>query len=192
MLDVKCRGLIVADWEELDVSADLARRWVARARRVAPRCAVIFSADQACFGAGLSRLLAAGADAAVERNLNQEQLAGKLRLQMARHGLEGSFLEAPGGQLRLDRRRARLFLKQSGRWKLSGPLSPKELSLLRCFLENPGFVLGRPALLGLLRSGRAGEVNPEAVDKQVEGLRRKLGRYRELITTVYGVGYKFG
>lgn len=192
MLETGHRGLVVADWEPLDASSGLARRWVARARQAAPGCAVVFSAEQSCFGASLSRLLAAGVDDAVERSLSPIRLADKLRLQAKRHGAAGLFLEAPGGQLRLDQRLAKLFIKRRGRWEEADTLSPKETALLRGFLEKPGVVLERCALLSLLRPGREHDINLETVDKHVESLRRKLGRHGELITTVYGAGYKFG
>jgi DNA-binding response OmpR family regulator len=184
-------GLIVADWEALDTAPGLARRWVAKAHKNAPGFALILAGGPACFGAALSRVLSAGADDAVERSLPEKDLAKRLLIHARRCSPQPRvLLEAPGGEVRVDRVQSKLFLKERGRWKSAGPLSAKELSLLWCFLENPGMVLARSALLDLLRPGRAHDVNAEAVDKHVEALRRKLGRRGRLIVTVYGAGYR--
>lgn len=192
LLDEGREGLLVADWEALDTAAGSARRWVAKARKAAPGFALILAGGPACFGSALSRVLAAGADDAVERALPEKDLAKRLLIHARRCSPRPrALLEAPGGKVRVDRAQAKLFLKERGRWKAAGPLSAKELSLLCCFLENPGMVLARSALLDLLRPGRAHDVNAEAVDKHVEALRRKLGRrHGRLIVTVYGAGYR--
>jgi DNA-binding response OmpR family regulator len=70
-------------------------------------------------------------------------------------------------------------------------LSPGELTLLGCFVERPGRVLGREQLLELTMGG-ADEAFDRAIDVQVSRLRQKLGeggRGHALIKTVRGVGY---
>lgn len=186
-------GLIVADWEAVDTAPGLARRWVAKARMAAPGFSLLLAGGPDCFGSSLSRMLAVGADDVLERVLAPKDLTQKLLIYARRRcwpSQEGVFLETPGGELRVNRAQAKLFLKERGRWKIAGPLSRKELILLCCFLENPGGVLSRPMLLELLRPGRAHDVNAEVVDKHVEALRRKLGRFGRLIATVYGAGYR--
>ena len=73
------------------------------------------------------------------------------------------------------------------------PLSTGEFRLLVALLERPGMVLSRDQLLDLTR-GRRTVPFDRAVDNQVSRLRRKIERdprKPELITTVWGGGYRF-
>ncbi len=73
------------------------------------------------------------------------------------------------------------------------PLSTGEFRLLVALLERPGMVLSRDQLLDLTRGRRAAPYD-RAVDNQVSRLRRKIERDPgdpELLTTVWGGGYRF-
>jgi len=68
-------------------------------------------------------------------------------------------------------------------------LSPREFSLLECFLRHPDQALTRDQLLDhAWPFGVA--VTPNAVDAYVHYLRDKLGVAGEMIRTVRGVGYR--
>ncbi|MFN8622302.1 MAG: response regulator transcription factor [Chloroflexota bacterium] len=68
-------------------------------------------------------------------------------------------------------------------------LSPREYSLLECFLRHPGQALTRDQLLDhAWPFGVA--VTPNAVDAYVHYLRDKLGPAGDLIRTVRGIGYR--
>lgn len=68
-------------------------------------------------------------------------------------------------------------------------LTLKEYDLLCMFMENPGNVFTREALLeGVWDSNYVGETR--TVDVHVATLRTKLGEYGKLIKTVRGVGYR--
>ena len=68
-------------------------------------------------------------------------------------------------------------------------LSPREYSLLECFLRHPDQVLTRDQLLDhAWPFGVA--VTPNAVDAYVHYLRDKLGDDAGFIETVRGVGYR--
>jgi DNA-binding response OmpR family regulator len=70
-------------------------------------------------------------------------------------------------------------------------LSPREYSLLECFLRHPGQALSRDQLLDhAWPFGVA--VTPNAVDAYVHYLRDKLGDAGALVRTVRGVGYRLG
>ena len=68
-------------------------------------------------------------------------------------------------------------------------LSPREYSLLECFMRHPGQALSRDQLLDHAWPYGA-EVTPNAVDAYVHYLRDKLGAAADLIVTVRGVGYR--
>ena len=70
------------------------------------------------------------------------------------------------------------------------PLTPKEIDLLLCLVNHPNIALSRSRLLN--------EVwdidyygDDRTVDSHVKMLRAHLGKYREHIVTVRGMGYKF-
>jgi DNA-binding response OmpR family regulator len=68
-------------------------------------------------------------------------------------------------------------------------LSPREFSLLECFLRHPGQVMTRDQLLDQAWPyGVAVTLN--AVDAYVHYLREKLGSAASQIETVRGVGYR--
>lgn len=67
-------------------------------------------------------------------------------------------------------------------------LTALEFDILLYFLRNQGRVVSRSVLLE--RVWKAGmESGPRAVDKRIEALRRKLGRFGAKISTVFGLGY---
>jgi two-component system response regulator QseB len=66
-------------------------------------------------------------------------------------------------------------------------LSPREFALLELLLERPGAILSRSQLEERLY-GWGEEVESNAVEVYVHGLRRKLGA--QFIRTVRGVGYR--
>ena len=73
------------------------------------------------------------------------------------------------------------------------PLTPKEFSLLREFVQHPGRVLSRDYLLDALTGKRADPFD-RSVDVLVGRLRRKIepdAKRPALIVTVPGEGYKF-
>jgi DNA-binding response OmpR family regulator len=67
------------------------------------------------------------------------------------------------------------------------PLSPREFALLQLLMERPGTILSRAQLEERLY-GWGEEVESNAVEVHVHGLRKKLGS--DFILTVRGVGYR--
>lgn len=69
-------------------------------------------------------------------------------------------------------------------------LTPKEFELLNYFVNNKGVVLTRENLLNEIW-GYDFYGDSRTVDTHVKMLRGNLGDYRELIKTVWGVGYRY-
>ena len=69
-------------------------------------------------------------------------------------------------------------------------LTPKEFELLLCFIKNKGAVLTREQLLNEVW-GYDFYGDSRTVDTHIKMLRNNLGEYRELIKTVWGVGYRY-
>lgn len=69
-------------------------------------------------------------------------------------------------------------------------ITPKEYELLVYFVNNPGIALSREQLLNKIW-GYDYFGDDRTVDTHIKMLRNNLGKYRELITTVRAVGYKY-
>ncbi len=69
-------------------------------------------------------------------------------------------------------------------------LTMTEFSILVLLAGRPGWVFTRQQIIDHVR-GYEFLVTPRAVDVQIFGLRRKLGKYGEYIETIRGVGYRF-
>lgn len=69
-------------------------------------------------------------------------------------------------------------------------LTPKEYELLVYFVENKSIALSREQLLGKIW-GYDFFGDDRTVDTHIKTLRSHLGKYRDLIKTIRGVGYKF-
>ena len=69
-------------------------------------------------------------------------------------------------------------------------LTPKEIDLLLYLAQNPNVALSREKLLGeVWNFNFFGDYR--TVDTHIKMLRRNLGKYRDHIVTVRGMGYKF-
>ncbi len=69
-------------------------------------------------------------------------------------------------------------------------LTPKEFDLLEFFIRNKGLALSRDKILDRVwGDDYFGE--DRTVDTHVKMLRESLGSYRDLISTVWGIGYKY-
>lgn len=69
-------------------------------------------------------------------------------------------------------------------------LTPKEFEMLRYFVNHKGVVVTRENLLNEIW-GYDFYGDSRTVDTHIKMLRNNLGKYRDLIKTVWGVGYRY-
>jgi two-component system, OmpR family, response regulator len=125
--------------------------------------------------------LDAGADDYLIKPFDLDELAARIRALLRRKsGRSSSLLEHVG--VVLDPAAHRVTLDGT-----EVSLSPREFALLQLLLERPGAILSRTQIEERLY-GWGEEVESNAVEVHIHGLRRKLGA--GFILTVRGVGYR--
>ena len=105
-------------------------------------------------------------------------------LRKGRTEKDGAAVIAAGDAV-IDKERQQFSVK--GR---SVSLTKLEFEILAFLMENPGRVFSRDELLDGAWGGETFVVD-RTVDVHVRSIRKKLGRYRDLIQTVRGTGYRF-
>lgn len=138
-------------------------------------------------------LLESGADdyfsTAIDHRLMLAKLHAHLRRMLPTMARKRDVVLSSDGGVRLDRAcRAVSTRAPGGSWERLN-LTPTEFHILGLLLERAGAALGRNLILESFKGGLGERVLPGTVDKHVEALRRKMGRYGASIRTVYGVGY---
>jgi two-component system phosphate regulon response regulator PhoB len=132
--------------------------------------------------------LEAGADDYVTKPFSNRVLLARIRSLLRRGGIFADESEDDGnltvGEIRLVPEMREVTV--NGR---RVELTAGEYKMLQVLMRRPGVVFTRNQLLDLVR-GALHAVTDRAVDVQVVGLRRKLGRAGSMIETVRGAGYR--
>lgn len=175
--DVVCLDLGLPDGDGLHLLRRLADDPVLRR----PRRVLVLTARDAVTDrvAGLD----AGADDYLVKPFSFEELAARLRALARRSENRGAVLEAGGVRLDTASHRA---------WRDGAELrlTPREFSVLRYFMHNPGRTVSAENLLEHVWDANADPFTA-SVRVILSRLRRKLGEPPP-ITTITGVGYRFG
>jgi len=126
-----------------------------------------------------------GVDDYVSKPFSPKELMARVGAVLKRNGKKNSVLSYKYKELEIhpDSHTASIAGKEL-------VLAPKEFDLLLELAKNPGTVMKRDKLLqdvwGYTYCG-----DGRTVDTHVKAVRDRLGPYRSMIQTVWGVGYKF-
>ncbi len=138
--------------------------------------------------------LETGADDYLTKPFSLKELAARVRAMFRRMNISATADETDGERLRVG---DRLLVDPTSREVIVDgtqvDLTQKEFDLLLHFLRNPNRVFSRDQLLDSIW-GYSHEAYQHAVNCHINRLRAKIERdpgKPEMITTVWGVGYKF-
>ena len=130
--------------------------------------------------------LDAGADDYISKPFGMMELIARIRAVLRRSQIAPGIKEYTFGPLYLCPERH--DVKVEGK---SVTLTYKEFTLLCVLCENAGSVMTRAVLMDKVW-GFDSELGTRTLDVHIRTLRSKLGVAGDMITTVRGIGYKFG
>lgn len=131
--------------------------------------------------------LALGADDYVAKPFSMKVLIARVRTALRRKGQLPADADAilRIRDMAIDPRKREVLVKGK-----PVDLTFTEFGLLHFLAGHPGWVMTRDQIIDAVR-GEDYAVTDRAVDVQIVGLRKKLGKYADDIETVRGVGYRF-
>lgn len=185
LLSEEAPDLLILDWMMPGVSGIELLRRLRRASHTAALPVIVLTArsDEA----DRIRALETGADDYIVKPFSMEELLARIRALLRRMAPNRMAQIVTVGDIELDR--DAMEFRRRGRVLRLGPT---EYRLLEFFIECPGRVLAREAIMNAVW-GADSEIDERTVDVHIGRLRKHLmiGCRTDPITTVRGAGYRF-
>lgn len=167
--------------------------WLDIFKKTSPAALVAFGDPAEISSRAIAALLAEGADDFIDKDIDPTVLTAKikalLRRVVPRQHLAAGPLKSSDGLITAYCAEQRVTVRNGRGDKDLPGITPKEFGILTLLLCNEGNIVNRETILDNIWAEKAEEVNPETVDKHVESIRRKMGKYGSRIRTIYGSGY---
>jgi len=126
-----------------------------------------------------------GADDYMTKPFSPRELLARIKAVLRRRVAPVLGTRKKAGDLIVDSVKHKVFLSEK---EIS--LTFTEFKLLEFMIQRPGIVLSRNKLLdGVF--GYDSDIYDRTIDVHIKSLRKKLGKVRDYIETVRGVGYRF-
>lgn len=124
-----------------------------------------------------------GIDDYITKPFSPKELVARIKAITKRNENDSSIFIVKG--IKLDDKAHDVFVDNEKIY-----LTPKEYDLLKYFIENKNIALSREKLLSNIW-GYDFYGDDRTIDTHVKTLRKHLGKYKDMIITVRGMGYKF-
>ena len=129
-----------------------------------------------------------GGDDYLTKPFSIKELRSRIKAVLRRSGtvseaVKSAILKYKGVELNLDQYSLKVDNEEI-------KLTKTELNILSLFMENPGKIFSRDNIINSVR-GHDVFVVDRTIDVHIMNLRKKLGDYKNIITTFSGIGYGF-
>ena len=129
-----------------------------------------------------------GGDDYITKPFSIKELRSRIKAVLRRSAessdeVRGKLLKYKGVELNLEQYSLRVDSEEIR-------LTKTELNMLSLFMENPGKIFTRDNIINSVR-GEDVFVVDRTIDVHIMNLRKKLGSYKNIITTFSGIGYGF-
>ncbi len=188
LLTTRQYEMVILDWMLPSLSGLDLTRWMRKHSQLAQRTPVLFvtaKTEPEHVATGLD----AGADDYIAKPFDTLVLMARVNALLRRQ----DWLRSQPGQQSPRLVLGELILNtQTFEVTMSGErleLTRSEFRLLESLLQNQGKVLSRESIIEQIQ-GEGVNVVGRTVDTHVFGLRKKMGKYADLIETIRGVGYR--